>query len=160
MAAVASALDVSECLILDEDAVTQAAHSDPEYQLLVAKVSNGGWRSSQSQEVSCLRPYYHVIDRLATSRGLVTYVFHRNYLRIVILEELRPQVTERLHAGHQGLDSMLRRARQAVYWPGIEGDLQHHRQTCNTCNMNAPSQPAEPLVLTPPAPPSAHINKQ
>ena len=37
-----------------------------------------------------------------------------------------------------------------MYWPGIEGDLQHHRATCNSCNVNAPSQPPEPLILTPP----------
>ena len=148
--AIAAALDVSECLTLDEDAVAQSAHDDPEYQMLVAKVSNGDWHRSRAQEASCLRPYYHVRERLATSGGLVTYAFDLNHLRIVIPGALRPQVTERLHAGHQGLDSMLRRARQAVYWPGIEGDLQHHRQSCTTCNTNAPSQPEEPLVLTPP----------
>ena len=54
-----------------------------------------------------------------------------------------------LHAGHQGLDSMLRRARQTVYWPGIEGDLQFHRTSCEACNTHAPSQPSEALVLTP-----------
>ena len=45
---------------------------------------------------------------------------------------------------------MLRRSRHTVYWPGIMGDLQHHRSSCNTCNVHAPSQPAEPLIMTPP----------
>ena len=55
-----------------------------------------------------------------------------------------------LHARHQGLDSMLRRARQPVYWPGLEGDLQQHRSSCSICNAHAPSQPPEQLILTPP----------
>lgn len=34
-----------------------------------------------------------------------------------------------------------------MYWPGIENDLQHHQSICNSCNINAPSQPPEPLLL-------------
>ncbi|KAG0711505.1 Retrovirus-related Pol polyprotein from transposon gypsy [Chionoecetes opilio] len=49
-----------------------------------------------------------------------------------------------------GLDSMLRRARQSVYWPGMEGDLQHHRNRCQDCENHTPSLPPEPLVITPP----------
>ena len=52
-------------------------------QLLFPKVGNGDWRSSRSQEVSYLRPYYHVRPRLAMSKGLVTYAFDQNHLRIV-----------------------------------------------------------------------------
>ncbi|XP_045101465.1 uncharacterized protein LOC123498425 [Portunus trituberculatus] len=45
---------------------------------------------------------------------------------------------------------MLRRARQCVYWPGLEGDLQHYRASCTSCETHAPSQPSETLVITPP----------
>ncbi|KAG0711519.1 hypothetical protein GWK47_020455 [Chionoecetes opilio] len=45
---------------------------------------------------------------------------------------------------------MLRRARQSVYWPGMEGDLQHHRNLCQDCEKHTPSLPPEPLVITPP----------
>lgn len=44
---------------------------------------------------------------------------------------------------------MLRRARQTVYWPGIEGDLRFYRSSCEACNTHAPSQSPEALVLTP-----------
>lgn len=43
----------------------------------------------------------------------------------------------------------LRRARHAVYWPGMEGDLQFYHDACDTCNTHAPYQAAEPLILTP-----------
>ncbi|MPC86891.1 hypothetical protein E2C01_081729 [Portunus trituberculatus] len=42
---------------------------------------------------------------------------------------------------------MLRRVRQAVYWPGIGGNLQHHRDTCIICNTHSPLQADEPLTL-------------
>ena len=78
------------------------------------------------------------------------YAFDQSHLRLVIPENLRQRVATHVHAGHQGIDSMLRRARQTVYWPGIEGDLRYHRSTCGTCNIQAPSQPPETLLLTPP----------
>ena len=148
--ATVAALNLSDRLTLDEEAVLQASQDDPTYQLLVARVLDGAWNPRRSQEMACLRPYYSVRERLGVSRGLVTYAFDDHHLRLVIPETLRQQVASHLHAGHQGLDSMLRRARQAVYWPGIEGDLQHHRSSCATCNTHAPSQPHEPLELTPP----------
>lgn len=41
------------------------------------------------------------------------------------------------------------RARQAVYWPGMGGDLQHICDSCDTCNAHAPYQAAEPFIMTP-----------
>lgn len=55
-------------------------------------------------------------------------------------------VAAQLHAGHQGLDGIIRSTRQVVYWPGMEGDL-HHRDTCTTCNTPSSSQAAGPLTL-------------
>ena len=149
-AATVAALDLHESLTLDEDMVLQASQDDPVYQLLIAKVLAGDWHHQRSQELACLRPFYGIRERLGVSRGLVTYTFDQNHPRLVIPDALRQQVAAHLHAGHQGVDSMLRRARQAVYWPGIEGDLHHHRSGCDTCNTHAPSQPPEPLLLTPP----------
>lgn len=80
----------------------------------------------------------------------MTYKFDQGYVHFVIPKALRQQVAANLHAGHQGLDPMLRRVRQCVYWPGIEGDLQHHRSTCTEYETHAPSQPSETLVMTPP----------
>ncbi|XP_064113430.1 uncharacterized protein K02A2.6-like [Macrobrachium nipponense] len=45
---------------------------------------------------------------------------------------------------------MQRRARQTVYWPGLEGDLQYRRSLCEECDVHAPSQAAEEFIITPP----------
>ena len=128
----------------------QAAQDDPTYQLLLAKVTGDAWHERRSQEMPCLRAFYNVKDRLGTTGDLVTYAYDENHMRLVIPENLRQQVATSLHAGHQGLDSMLCRARQTVYWPGMEADLQHQRKRCETCTRHAPAQPAESLVMTPP----------
>lgn len=46
---------------------------------------------------------------------------------------------------------MLRRSRQSVYWPSMEGDLQYHRSLCRECDTHAPSLPPESMVLTLPS---------
>lgn len=148
--ATVAALDSDEQIAMDSTAVVQAAAEDPEYQLLVAKVTAGDWSPHRAQEAACLRQFYAVRDRLAVSQGLVTYTYEQGAVRLVIPVALRHRVAANLHAGHQGLDGMSRRARQAVYWPGMEGDLQHHRDSCSVCNTHSPSQSAEPLSTTPP----------
>ncbi|KAG0718517.1 hypothetical protein GWK47_007616 [Chionoecetes opilio] len=45
---------------------------------------------------------------------------------------------------------MLRRARQSVYWPGIDAEVEQKRRQCAVCDTHAPSSPAETLLPTPP----------
>ena len=141
--------NLQEQCTMDEQTVEEAALEDPTYQLLIARVTAGDWNPKKSQEIACLRPFYSVRDRLAIAGNLVTYCYNDSCIRLVIPEGLRHQVASHLHAGHQGLDTMLRRARHSVYWPGIEGDLNHHRSRCSSCDAHSPSQPAEVMEMTP-----------
>ncbi|XP_064104048.1 uncharacterized protein K02A2.6-like [Macrobrachium nipponense] len=140
-----------DIIMLDEDCVRSTTSNDPVYQLLLARVAAGDWPQQKSQEISCLRPFFGVRDRLAINQDLVTYSVDQGCIHLVIPEDLRRQVAANLYAGHQGLDSMLRRARQSVYWLGIEGDLQHRRAQCTSCDEHAPSLPPEEMIHTPPA---------
>ncbi|KAG0723661.1 hypothetical protein GWK47_042256 [Chionoecetes opilio] len=45
---------------------------------------------------------------------------------------------------------MLRRARQSVYWPGIDAEVEQKRRQCAVCDTHALSSPAETLLPTPP----------
>ena len=111
-------------------------------------MSSGEWADSRSLESGDMKPFYNVRERLSVVDGLVIYMFDASHVRLVVPEQLRGKVTENLHSGHQGLDSMLRRARQSVYWPGLEGDLAHDRNRCATFEQNSPSQPKEPMTPT------------
>ena len=151
--AVASA--VTEALsqdgyVINEEMLQQAACDDPVYQLLVSKVSSGDWCPQRSQEIACLCPYCGVRECLSIVSDLVTYTYDQGCVRLVIPESLRQQITAHLHAGHQGLDSMLRRACQMVYLPGMNGDIQRSRDSCPSRETHTPSQPGEELVFTTP----------
>ncbi|XP_064111264.1 uncharacterized protein LOC135218745 [Macrobrachium nipponense] len=141
-----AAVEHDSCVV-DE---ASAAVSNPVYQLLMARVLAGDWADRKSQEVACLRPFYGVRERLAIIQNLMTYTFEQSNVCLVIPEPLRQQVAANLHAGHQGLDSMQHRARQTVYLHGLQGDLQYRRSLCEECDVHAPSQAAEEVIITPP----------
>lgn len=69
--------------------------------------------------------------------------------RVVIPSSLRKSVLEALHSANQGVTGMRRRANSTVYWPGMHSAISNHRIHCATCEANAPSQSAEPLILSP-----------
>ena len=75
-------------------------------------------------------------------------VFYQD--RVVIPTSLRPLVLKILHAAHQGVYAMERRAQAIAFWPGMSHDIKRVRQQCSECNSNAPSQaslPAEPVSV-------------
>lgn len=143
-ATIIATIEHGECVV-DELCIRRAAAENPIYQQLLARVLAGEWHQQKSQEDACLHPFYRVRDRLAFVQDLVTYTFKQGCVRLVVPQDFRQQVAANLDTGLQGTDSMLRRARQSVYWPGIEGNLQHHKSSCEACETHTPSLPAETL---------------
>ena len=56
---------------------------------------------------------------------------------------------ENLLLMHQGSSKMKERARQSVYWPGMNADIQRITKSCKPCQKNLPSLPKEPLQQRP-----------
>ena len=65
--------------------------------------------------------------------------------RIVIPATLRTQMLEQLHTGHQGIVNCRKRAKFAVWWPGLSKQLAEIVRSCSTC-ARTQSQPAKPLI--------------
>ena len=150
---VAALVAVERCgdtVTIDQDTVRQSAEADDTYQWLKQRIKEDSWPDSCAQEIGQLKPYFKIRDRLSMVEDIVCYAYEGGPLRLVIPTDLRKSVVRNLHAAHQGVDSMLRRARQAVYWPGMEGDVEMIRRQCAECDYHAPSQPAEPMIMSPP----------
>ena len=89
-------------------------------------------------------------DRLAIVNGLIVYQYKSNPHRLVIPASLRRDILDNLHIANQGAGSIQSRARQSVYWPGIDDMIKLHCQSCEVCQKHAPSQPKQPIIPTPP----------
>jgi hypothetical protein len=124
--------------------IRTAATRDATHQHLHNTVASG-FPASRDTLREDLRTYWGVRDRLSLLNDMVMMGD-----RIVIPTTHRKSVLNSLHSAHQGVASMLSRAQQAVYWPGIDADIRNRRYTCQACTEMAPSNAKEPLCLAPP----------
>ena len=123
--------------------IKEAARTDKECISLTHLVCEGFPKDITSLDVK-LRPYWKLRNELYNIDGVTMYDG-----RIIIPPSLRKEVLECLHSAHQGTVGMKARARSSVYWPGISNAITNRRAQCKTCNTIAPSQPHEPLQLSP-----------
>ena len=67
--------------------------------------------------------------------------------RVVVPEALRSKMLAAIHRSHGSVVGMQARAREALFWPGMNNNIERTRDNCGTCRRIAPSQ-----VATPPKP--------
>ena len=63
--------------------------------------------------------------------------------KIVIPSRFRQEMLNRLHMGHLGAEKQKRLARTAIYWPGINKDIDKMCEKCDVCVKFRPSQGRE-----------------
>lgn len=84
------------------------AASDADYSAPIAVISDE-FSIPRNQTAQCVHHYWTIREQLSVENGLV--LFGR---RIVILSSACRDVLHKLHAAHQGIVRMKRRARQTV----------------------------------------------
>ena len=128
------------CCDLRLTQLVDASKSDVEYQELV-RVIRDGFPNAKFKLRPGLQMYWNGREHLSVDNDLVL-----KGTRIVVPRSLRHQVLENLHASHQGLVHTKRRARQVVYWPGMNAEIDKMIRQCEVCRTHVPSQPKEPLL--------------
>ena len=88
-----------------------------------------------------LHPYFIVRDELSIQDGLIF-----KGQRCVIPLSLRARIPEKLHGAYTGIQSCPRRAREAVYWPGMNADLTKYNLKCDICSSYQTNQAREPII--------------
>ena len=86
-------------------------------------------------------PYYSVRYELSVQDGLI--------LRsdgVVIPKALRGEMKLKIHSSHMGAESCLRRARECIFWPGMNAEVKEMIAACETCRRYEKSQPNQPLM--------------
>ena len=85
---------------------------------------------------------YHRDNLTVGSDGLIMY----KGSRFLVPDVLRPGLLKSLHTGHAGVMSMLLRAKECFWWPGLKLAIENIRASCLTCHENAPSQAKLPSM--------------
>lgn len=123
--------------------ITESA-KDTNYILLKEQILNG-WPQDTRQLPDAIKTYSTFADELSVCRDLIYKAD-----RLVVPAPARPEILNRLHSSHIGLNSTLRRARELVYWPGMCSDIRQRLERCHVCNRFRDAIQKEPLISTPP----------
>src|SRR5436190_5546137 len=93
----------------------------------------------------CLSPevkaYYKVKDEISYENGLL---FFRN--KIIVPSVLRQSMLNLVHESHLGVVKCKARARQILYWPNINRDIENLVLSCQICEKYRFSNSKEPLL--------------
>jgi transposase InsO family protein len=93
-----------------------------------------GWPLKPSNENE--NPYFFRRNDLIVDFGCLIYKY-----RIVIPQSLRKRILEEIHMGHLGVNKMKNVARNYVYWPNIDNDIEQVCRTCDPCRSVRDSPP-------------------
>ena len=117
-----------------------AARVDPQYTRLLDCVTSG-FPSNRYDLHSSLLPFWKLWDDLTADSSLILYG-----ARVVVPITLRRRTLARLHDSHRGVEATERRARQTVFWPGIDSDINSTVRACEPRQVLQPSLQQEPLL--------------
>ena len=121
--------------------IRSTAKEDSFYKRLQDFVIKQGTIKNKQKLDPDLWPYWTIRDHLSCDNGIVLYG-----ARLIIPAALRRQVLARLHDAHTGIEATKRRARQTVWWPGINNDIKTTVEACQPCQIYMPSLQREPLM--------------
>ena len=87
-----------------------------------------GWPKDKKQLSENMRAYWQIQDQLSINENLIM----KNN-QIVVPPSLRKNILDILHQGHQGITKCKNRAKNAVWWPGINHQIEQKVQFCPWC---------------------------
>ena len=132
--------------------IQQKTATDPELQT-VMQIITDGWPEHRSQADPRARPYFDVQDELTIIDGILY-----KGQRIIIPASLRKSALTMLHAAHQGIVKTKQLARDLLYWPAINGQIEYMVARFSACQERRPTQEREPLLPMPiPEGPWQHV---
>ena len=131
--------------LLDED-ILAAAKADREYQSTIELLSQGRKPPKGST-------YARVWDELCVIDGII----YKGDKKVIPNAKPHPQkdnarniALEIAHDGHPGINSMKRFAREHMWYPGQDADIEKCVETCHPCQAATASVHRDPLVPTEP----------
>ena len=112
-----------------------------------------GWPDTKEEVPSEIRNYFHFKEELTIQDGIL---FKGN--RVIVLTALRSHTVKKVHSSHIGIEGCLRKARDALFWPGMSAEIKDSIAKCDTCNSYQTNQQKEPLIPhDPPKCPWSHV---
>ena len=119
---------------------TKENERDPQMIALKGAIANG-WPDRKEELPDHKKTFHPYTDELAVYDGLVF-----RGMTVVVPRTLRRCVIDNLRRSHLGIDSLIRRAKELVYWPSMRNDLAEAVINCEACQVIQQSNRREPMM--------------
>lgn len=113
---------------------------DEEMKILKKYITDG-WPDSKHMISELAKPYFHFKEELSVANGLIL-----KNTRVVVPKSLRKDMLERIHYSHLGIEKCKNRAREILFWPNMNKEIEDLILNCSTCLRFQKSNPKEPLM--------------
>lgn len=100
-----------------------------------------GWPEEKSELSPDCQPYWNYRDEMVTEQGLI----FKGWRILVPAGELRRSAMEKLHESHQGIVRTKQRARDVIFWPCINKEIEEMIKKCSVCLENQKQNAKEPM---------------
>ena len=108
-----------------------------------------GWPKSVRECQPIIQPFWAVKVKVKVKvKGHLTEIQGLIFFndRVVIPKDLRRDILQKLHTGHLGIEKCKRRARESVFWPNINNEIEQVVRKCEKCLNYLPSKPKENML--------------
>ncbi|GFT36785.1 uncharacterized protein K02A2.6 [Nephila pilipes] len=114
---------------------------DPELKIVVKYIKEGWPKSYKSVDIS-VKTYYKIKNNLYNQEGLL---FSNE--KLIVPYSLRKDMLKLIHEAHLGIEKWKKRAREIMYWPGMNSDIETVVSECVICEKFKKANSKEPLKL-------------
>ena len=118
----------------------QNTQADDQLQKLLSVVKSGWPDKKQDIPTECL-PYWNYRDEISMSEGVL---FKDE--KVIIPSSMHTEMLKCIHSSHLGIGKCKRRARDVMFWPGMNSQIQHVVSNCSICNRYQRRNTKEPLL--------------
>lgn len=105
-----------------------ATEADEQFQTL-ADIVRVGWPETREQVPTCVRMFWNYRGEITVLNGLLY-----KGQSVMIPSSLRRQMLTKLHEPHLGIVKTKQRARNKIFWPNMNYDMEQLIQSCGVCN--------------------------
>ena len=99
-----------------------------------------GWPDKLNSDSDDLTAFHGKRQELSVVQGVLVWG-----VRVIIPSSLQKSILEDLHSCHLGIVKMKSLARQYVWWPNIDSDIEQLCRTCEHCCVHRPDPAKAPL---------------
>ncbi len=99
-----------------------------------------GWPENFRDVPRAIKPYYSMRDELTIENDVIL-----KGKRVLIPPHMQEDIINRIHEGHMGIVKCKLRAKDSVYWIGINQQIEDKIHNCHQCQKYQRSQVKEPL---------------